>query len=364
MEVKSVYIHIPFCKSICSYCDFCKVFYHEKMVDEYLENLEKEILTDYKGEKIETLYIGGGTPSSLSIKQLEKLFEIVRSIDLSLLKEFTFEVNPEDIEEEKLVLLKKNRVNRVSIGHETHFLKYLHLLERKKNLSKEKCALVKKYFSNISVDLMYGFKNQTLDEIKEELDYILSLDVTHISTYSLILEEHTKLFIRSYDRLEEDMDANIYAYIQKTLEKNGFSQYEISNFAKSGYESLHNLVYWNNEKYYGFGTGASGYLENRYTNTKSITKYLKGNNEKEIEILSKQDEMVYEAILGLRKVEGINKNTFFHKFGCTVEQSFDIIDLMKKSLLEQTQDSIRIPKDKLYLENQILIQFLEVKDYE
>lgn len=364
MEVKSVYIHIPFCKSICSYCDFCKVFYHEQMVDEYLENLEKEVLKDYKGEKVETFYIGGGTPSSLSIKQLEKLFQIVEYFDLSKLKEFTFEVNPEDIEEEKLVFLKKNRVNRISIGHESHFPKYLELLERKMSLSREACLLVKKYFSNISVDLMYGFNGQTLDEVEKELDYILSLGISHISTYSLILEEHTRLFIRNYERLEDDIDAKIYEMIQKKLETNGFYQYEISNFSKTGFESLHNLVYWNNEKYYGFGVGASGYLKNRYTNTRSITEYLKGNNKKEAENLSKQDEMVYEAILGLRKIEGINKKSFFDKFGCTVEQSFDIMDLFDCLLLEDTGDYIRIPKEKLYLENQILIRFLEVKNHD
>ena len=363
-KVFSVYIHIPFCKSICSYCDFCKVFYHEKLVDEYLESLEKEVLANYKGDKIETVYIGGGTPSSLSIKQLEKLFEIVKIFDLSILKEFTFEVNPEDIEEEKLAILKKNLVNRISIGHETKFRKYLELLERKKSFTKEDFRLVQKYFSNISVDLMYGFKGEEIDEVKEEIDYILSLGVTHISTYSLILEEHTKLFIKDYERLEDDIDAKIYTYLQEVLEQNGFYQYEISNFSKNGYESLHNLVYWNNEKYYGFGVGAAGYLENRYTNTKSITKYLRGNNKKEIEILSKQDEMVYEAILGLRKVEGIKKQTFVDKFGCTVEQSFDIIELIEKNMLEETEEFIRIPKDKLYLENQILITFLEVKEHE
>jgi len=364
MEVKSVYIHIPFCKQICSYCDFCKVFYHEKLVDEYLERLKTEILENYQNEKIETLYIGGGTPSALSFKQLEKLFEIIRILDLSLLKEFTFEVNPEDIVEEKLIFLKKHQVNRISIGHETKFLKYLKQMERKKNLSKDACSLVKKYFSNISVDLIYGFKNQTLKEIKEEIDYILSLDITHISTYSLMLEEHTKLFIKNYERIDEEQDAKMYAYIQKKLEKHGFYQYEVSNFSKKGYPSLHNLTYWNNERYYGFGCGAAGYLKKRYTNTKSITKYLKGENNKEEENLGKKEEMIYEAILGLRKVEGMKKQVFLDKFGCTIEQSFDIMELLEKKMLEETKEFIRIPKDKLYLENQILINFLEVKENE
>ena len=359
----SVYIHIPFCRKICSYCDFCKIFYNEKLVDQYLIALQKEIEDIYKKEKIHTIYIGGGTPSSLTIDQLEKLFQIIKIFDQVNLKEFTIEVNPdEDLTEKKLELFKKNGVSRISIGHQTKHKKYLQQLGRTSCVTKEKIELIKKYFNNVNVDLMYGFKGQTRKEFLEDLKYILQLDVPHISTYSLILEEHTKLFIEKYQRLDEEQDAWMYQKVQKTLEKQGFHQYEISNFSKKGYASFHNLVYWNNENYYGFGLGASGYIGNtRYTNTRSIYKYLQKERVLEEEILSKQEKMMYEMILGLRKTEGVSKRRFLEKYGCNIEQIFDIMDLMNQNILREKNEYLFIPKDYLYRQNQILIHFLEVR---
>lgn len=362
-SVRSVYIHIPFCKRICSYCDFAKVFYNEKLVSDYLVSLRKEILEFYGDEKVETIYIGGGTPSSLSIDLLEELFDIISIIDKSCLAEFTIEVNPEDISLEKLELFKERGVNRISIGHQTCNLKYLIALNRKSYITREQIGLVKKYFSNISVDLMYGFSNQTEEELLEDLDYIISLDVSHISTYSLILEEHTKLFIDKYKRLDDDSDAKFYGIIQDRLKNAGYNQYEISNFSKCGFESLHNLTYWNNFEYYGFGVGASGYIDGiRYSNTKSVTSYIRGINKREEILLSKNDKMVYEMILGLRKTNGVCKEEFFNKYSCTIEQAFDIMDLVDKNLIEDCETSFRISDKYLYLENQILVNFLEVHD--
>lgn len=360
-RVKAIYIHIPFCKRICSYCDFTKVFYNEKLVLKYLDRLEEEIISNYKGEKIETIYIGGGTPSSLSINELERLFEIIKRFDKSNLVEFTIEVNPEDINEDKLKLFKDNGINRISIGHETCDKNRLIELNRTSPVAKEQIELVKKYFDNINVDLMYGFNNQTRNEFLNDLDYILSLDIPHISTYSLILEEHTKLFVDRYERLDDDTDSLFYKLIQDRFESVGLNQYEISNFAKLGYESKHNLTYWNNLEYYGFGVGASGYIDNiRYTNTKSITSYIKGMLNREEEILTEEDKMIYEMILGLRKSEGVSKKMFFDKYSCTIEQTFDIMSLIRDKLLEEDNDYIKIPKDYLYLENAILTHFLEV----
>lgn len=338
------------------------MFYQEKLVDQYLESLQKEILEIYQEETIETLYIGGGTPSSLNIEQLAKLLEITNIFKKEKLKEFTIEMNSEDITEEKLLLFKKYNINRISIGHQTKHPKYLKELERSSYISKEQIELVKKYFDNINVDLMYGFYKQTKKEFIEDLTYILELEVPHISTYSLILEEHTKLFIQKYQRLGEDQDAKFYQLIQKTLNNHGLQQYEISNFSKPGYESKHNIAYWNNQQYYGFGLGASGYIQNiRYTNTRSMNQYLKGNRILDQEVLNKEDIMIYEMILGLRKVEGVSKKKFLSKFGCNIEQTFDIIDIMNQDLLKIQGDYLYIPKEYLYRENQILIHFLEVK---
>jgi len=361
-KVKSIYIHIPFCKKICSYCDFCKFFYNEELVDQYLDALQKEIQESYQKEQIETIYIGGGTPSALNIKQLQKLFQIIEIFNKEHVKEFTVEMNPEDIVEEKLNLFKKNGVNRISIGHQTKHAKYLEELGRTACVSKKQIRLVKKYFHNISVDLMYGFQNQTQEEFLEDLNYLLELDIPHVSTYSLILEEHTKLFINKYQRLEEEQDAQMYKKIQEILENNGFLQYEISNFSKEGYASKHNLVYWNNQEYYGFGLGASGYLKNiRYTNTRSLNQYLKGKRILEKEVLTKEDTMIYEMILGLRKTEGVSKRHFLSKFGCNIEQTFDIMNMMNQKMLKIEGEYLFIPKEYLYRENQILIHFLEVK---
>ncbi len=358
---RAVYIHIPFCRNICSYCDFCKMYYNEKMVNDYLEALKKEIEEVYQKDQIKTIYIGGGTPSVLTLEQLKKLFSLLKIFPKEELEEFTIEMNPEDITEEKLQLFSENKVTRISIGHQTKHLKYRKELNRTSIVTKEQIKLVKKYFQNVNVDLMYGFQKETKEELLEDISYLLELQVPHISTYSLILEEHTKLYINSYKRLEEDIDAEFYSFLQDILEKNGYHQYEISNFAKEEYFSKHNLTYWNNEEYYGFGLGASSYLNSiRSTNTRSINQYLIGNRVLEKEILTKEDKMIYEMILGLRKTEGVEGKSFFEKYGCNIENSFDIIDLENLGYLKKKNGYLYIPKEYLYLENTILIHFLEV----
>jgi len=361
-STKSLYIHIPFCKHICSYCDFCKMYYNEELVDKYLESLDKELNSIYKEEELDTIYIGGGTPSSLSIKQLEKLFSILGKVKTSSNLEFTFEANINDINSDLLDALVKNKVNRISIGIETVNPKYLKLMERNhtKEEVEEKINLVKKYFFNINVDFMYGFNNQTIEELKGDLDFFKDLDVPHISIYSLILEPNTKLFINNMTPLDEEIESNMYFYIINYLKDLGYNHYEVSNFSKSGYESRHNLVYWNNEHYYGMGLGASGYIDNiRYTNTRSINKYLLGNYVLDKTIVNEQINMENEMILGLRKIEGVNKNDFFKKFGKSIEEVFDVDNLIKDKLLVDKDGYLFIPIDKMYLQNSILVNFIK-----
>ncbi len=277
-SVHSVYIHIPFCDKICSYCDFIKVFYNEKYIEEYLLALEEEINNNYNGEKIETIYIGGGTPTSLKISELKKLFNILKIFKLNDNYEFTVECNIESLTKEKLDLLKKNNVNRLSIGIQTFNEKNLKYLNRFH--TKEEVFAKIKYakdigFNNINIDLIYALKNETLDDLKKDIDLFLELDINHISTYSLIIEPHTKLYIYNENNIDDDLDYEMYKYICKKLKENNFIHYEISNFSKRGFESKHNLTYWNNLQYYGFGLGASGFINNiRYTNTKNMNKYL------------------------------------------------------------------------------------------
>ena len=357
----SVYIHIPFCQSICSYCAFTKFFYNEKQVDLYLDSLNKEIQEKYKGEIIKTIYIGGGTPSSLNINELNKLFEIIKIFKLADDLEFTIEVNPESIDLEKIKLFKANKVNRISMGVESTLTKNLKYLKRNHdfNISLEKINLIKKYISNINVDLIYGLKNQTLKDLEEDILNILSLDITHISTYSLMIEDNTYLKIMNEKNISEDLDYEMYELIIKKLKEKGFNHYEISNFSKIGYESKHNLVYWNNLPYYGFGISASGYIDNyRYTNTLSLKKYFAGNYLDNKEILSNKDIISYALILGFRKISGINKSEFLKRYKVNIIDLYNIKNLIESGLIVDNGSNLSISYDKIYVENSILINFV------
>lgn len=365
--LRSVYIHIPFCSNICSYCDFAKVLYNKKIIDKYLDCLEIEIKNNYKNEKIHTIYIGGGTPSSLSVDELKHLFNIIKIFNLNNSYEFTFECNIENIDREKLEFLYDNGVNRLSIGIQTFNKKYLKFLNRNHTKKEvfEKISLAKKIgFNNINIDLIYALKHQSLKELKEDIDMFLSLDINHISTYSLIIEPHTLLYINKEDNINEELDLEMYNLICETLKQNGFNHYEISNFAKDGYESKHNLTYWNNEQYYGFGLGASGYIKNiRYTNTRNLSKYLKCDLNRSIKKISFNEMVENEFILGFRKINGINIKKFRKKYKIDILKIDIIKYLLNSNDLVIINDNIMINKDKLYIENDILWRFLDV-DYQ
>ena len=357
--IKSVYIHIPFCDQICSYCDFCKMFYSENLVDKYLEELKREIEKNYKNELIETLYIGGGTPSSLSLKQLTRLFEIIKIFNLSQNIEFTFECNL-NINYEKLELLFKNKVNRLSFGVQSFNEKNLKFLNR--NHNKEDIFNVienakKIGFKNINIDLIYALPNQTLKELENDLDLFLKLDVSHISTYSLIIEPNTIIYNNKINNIDEELDYKMYELINKKLKD--YNHYEISNFSKKGYESKHNLTYWNNLEYYGFGLSSSSYINNiRYDNTRSINEYLKGNyilNKEEIDLNKKLE---YEFILGFRKIKGINIKDFYNKYNINILDNEIIKKLIKENKLINDNENIYINPKYIYVENSILQEFI------
>lgn len=360
--MKSVYIHIPFCKSICSYCDFCKLFYHGPWVTQYLNSLLLEIQDKYMGEKIKTIYIGGGTPSSLSVKELKYLFEIVGKFDLVEDAEFTFECNLNDINEDLLNILKENGVNRLSIGIESFnkdklkFMERFHTYEEAENAINLARNLG---FNNINVDLMYGIPGETVKDLKKDLELILKLEPDHISTYSLIVEDNTKISNAGVLPISEELDASMYEEICECLDSKNYIHYEVSNFSKAGKESLHNLTYWNNEEYYGFGLGASGYVHGvRYENTRSITKYFKGEYLKSEEMLSKEDKMYNELMLGFRKMKGINLKEFFIKYEVNMQEAFDLKEVLKEKELLVSGEYIYVNPDYIYVMNEILIKIL------
>ncbi len=308
--IKSCYIHIPFCKKICSYCDFCKIYYNEIYINKYLDALEKEIDTYYKGELLDTLYIGGGTPSSLSLDELNRLFNILKKLNTSDKLEFTIECNIEDITEDKLKLFKDNCINRISIGIESFNEDNLKFMNRP-SINLDKLNLAKKYFDNINIDLIYALPNETLEILNSDLDKVLEFNPKHISIYSLIIENNT--MIRDLEPIDDELDYEMYKLICDRL--SNYHHYEISNFAIPGYESKHNLTYWNNDEYYGFGMGASGYTNNiRYTNTKSINHYIKNEFNRVEEHLNSLDKEKYELIMGFRKLSGINLNIYKEKY--------------------------------------------------
>lgn len=360
--MSSVYIHIPFCKSICSYCDFTKILYKEELVDPYLNSLSNEIEDAYGKEEINTLYIGGGTPSSLSSSGLNTLFKLIQKFNLSDNLEFTFECNIEDVNAELLEKLKEMGVNRLSIGIESFNAEKLKFMNRKASFKdvEAKISLARMHgFNNINLDLMYGIPNETFRDLKKDLKLFLKLSPEHISTYSLIIEEHTMCKVREDENIDPEVEIKMYEYIRKKLKKKGYVHYEISNFSLPGKESKHNLVYWNNEEYYGFGLGAAGYTNGfRYENTHSMTDYINGKYKKEESLISKSETMENEIMLGLRKIKGINLQEFYDKYGINLQEAFPVKPLIKNKELIYEDGYIRINPKYIYVMNEILLKLI------
>lgn len=357
----SIYIHIPFCNSICTYCDFCKIFYNKKYINDYLNNLEQEIKVRYKSEIVNTIFIGGGTPSSLDDEELIRLMNIIEIFKLNDNYEFTVECNIESITENKLKIMKKYGVNRISIGVESFDNSIIKLLGRN-HMKKDvynKMEIVKRYFSNINIDLIYAAYDD-INILKSDIDCFLKLDIPHISTYSLIIEDNTMLKINGMKNIDEDIDYEMYKYIEDTLEKNNYIHYEISNYAKNGYQSKHNLVYWNNEEYYGFGLSSTSYINNeRITNTKNLRNYLNGKYIGTSISEDKEIKMENEVMLGLRKLDGIDLDRFKDKFNVSLEDIYNIDNLISEGYLVKEDNYIKINKKYMYISNEIIVRILE-----
>ncbi|HEO6330910.1 TPA: oxygen-independent coproporphyrinogen III oxidase [Streptococcus agalactiae] len=368
----SAYVHIPFCTQICYYCDFSKVFIKNQPVDAYLQALIREFRS-YDITELRTLYIGGGTPTSISAVQLDYLLtELSRDLNLNTLEEFTIEANPGDLTVDKIEVLQKSAVNRVSLGVQTFNDKHLKRIGRSHNEAQIYStidALKTAGFQNISIDLIYALPGQTMDDVRSNVAKALSLNIPHLSLYSLILEHHT-VFMNKMRRGKlhlptEDLEAEMFEYIISEMERNGFEHYEISNFTKPGFESRHNLMYWDNVEYYGVGAGASGYLDGiRYRNRGPIQHYLKGVSEGNArlskEVLSKNEMMEEELFLGLRKKEGVSIGKFEQKFGTSFEKRYGQIvqELQSDGLLKENNGFIQMTKKGLFLGDTVAEKFI------
>ena len=368
----SAYVHIPFCTQICYYCDFSKVFIKNQPVDAYLEHLIQETRS-YEIGKLRTLYIGGGTPTALSAQQLAYLLtELPKVMDLSEVEEFTIEANPGDLDPDKIVVLKESQVNRVSLGVQTFDNKMLKKIGRshqEQDIYDNIRHLKQAGFDNISIDLIYALPGQTMDQVKENVAKAIDLDIPHMSLYSLILENHT-VFMNRMRRgklplPKEELEAEMFEYIIEELEKAGFEHYEISNFSKPGFESQHNLVYWDNAEYYGLGAGASGYVDGiRYKNHGPIRHYLEaveaGKARITEEHLTLEEKMEEELFLGLRKKTGVSKARFEEKFGVSFDQRYGqvVASLTEQGLLVPDDKQVRMTKRGLFLGDTVAEKFI------
>lgn len=361
--MKGLYVHIPFCNSICSYCDFPKIIAKDDLKEAYINKLIIE-LDLYKNYNVDTIFIGGGTPNSLPLKLLEKLLNKLDEFNNDVI-EYTIELNPELINEDLVKLLSKHKINRVSMGVQTFNEKLLKFLGRKHTKSDiiNSLTLLRKYnINNINLDLMFGIPYQTKEDINNDIEQVLSLDIKHISYYCLILEDRTILKYQLDKKLieipDDDFDADNYYFIKNKLENNGFIHYETSNYSKCGYESIHNLKYWDSKEYIGVGAGASGYLDSyRYDNNRIITKYLESCI-LDKEFISDEEKKKEFFMLGLRKIEGVSIKEYKDRFNSDPFKDFKLDELIKNNLIVKEDDYIKIKSDKLFLANQILIEFV------
>lgn len=325
-----IYIHIPFCKQKCYYCDF--ISYSDKcnQISNYIDSLIKEIEGfDFSNYKVTSIYIGGGTPSYVDSKYIKQILtKLHKKVDFKEV-EITIEVNPGTVTRKKLQDYKEQGINRISIGLQSTKDRLLRQIGRIHTYQEflEAYYLAKEVgFKNINVDLMLGLPNQTIQDLKESLNKIIELNPNHVSVYSLIVEEETKiaklLQEGKIELPEEEQERNMYWYVKNLLELNGYHHYEISNFAKEGKESRHNMNCWNQEEYIGFGVAAHSYINNvRFSNTSNIEEYIENMNDanyqKNVTIEEKQtleDKKNEFMMLGFRKLDGVNISKFKEKF--------------------------------------------------
>ncbi|SFE28652.1 radical SAM family heme chaperone HemW [Alteribacillus iranensis] len=383
MTARAVYVHIPFCTHICYYCDFNKFFIKDQPVDEYIDMLNKEVDEAFKGDEdnhssLHSIYIGGGTPTALTTAQLRRVIKNVTRHVPDVEKngfEFTVEVNPGEADVEKLQAMRELGVNRLSIGVQSfddHLLKKIGRAHTAGEAERTIALAKQAGFTNISIDLMFGLPDQTIQLWEQSIDKAVALDVTHVSAYSLKIEKKT-MFYNWYQRgqlnlLSEDTEAEMYDLLMSKLEKAGFSAYEISNFARNGYESKHNKTYWKNEEYYGFGAGAHGYLQSvRYANVGPLPHYIdilkkQTHARKDSHTVTSQEQMEEEMFMGLRMREGVSDRVFKSKYGLSYMEVFGeaVEELTENGLLEKNKEIIYLTDKGRLLGNEVFEKFIMV----
>lgn len=373
----AVYIHIPFCTNKCHYCDFNSYVLKGQPVREYLDALEREMELTVKLQppgEVETIFVGGGTPTVLLPDQMEHFLKLVKTYfptDNPEL-EFSMEANPGTTDEGKLAVMKAGGVNRISFGVQSFNNELLASIGRIHNTDDVYRSIEnarKLGFNNLSIDLMFGLPKQTTSIMNATLDEALALDLQHYSIYSLKVEENT-LFHTLYHKNQlplpsEEEEVEMYLLIMRRLKEAGYHQYEISNFAKPGYSSKHNTMYWRNRFYYGLGAGAHGYMKGqRHVNTKGIKEYIEATRKglpiiQQFEV-SRQEAMEDFMMVGLRMLDGVREADFHAQFGVAIETVFSetLERFMRLKLLERTDMGYRLSEQGILLGNEVFAAFL------
>lgn len=373
MKETSLYIHIPFCKQKCLYCDFPSYAGKEKFMEEYIEALNKEILNKTEQYVINSIFIGGGTPSYLKDSSLRSLLITLNKLNLKENLEFTIECNPGTLSREKLELMKKYNINRMSIGLQStknSILKEIGRIHSYEEFKSNYFLAREIGFNNINVDLMFGLPKQKLEDWKESLEEVVKLEPEHISAYSLIIEEGT-LFYKLYEEHklelpEENQEREMYISTKKILNRHGYHHYEISNFSKHGKECFHNKVYWECKEYLGMGVSASSFIDNKRTkNIDDIQEYMwKINNNQsvveEIHVNDIKDNMEEFMFMGLRMIEGISINEFKNRFSKDINEVYqDVIEKnIEKELLICNSERLFLSEKGIEISNYVMSDFI------
>ena len=359
--IQSAYVHVPFCQTICSYCDFMRRMYDDTKARQWLEQIVKEIDCKIKGP-LKTLYVGGGTPNALSIDLFYKLFEILSQY-VAPETEFSVEINPELLSDEKIDILSRFKVNRISMGVQSFSDDLLKMMNRHHNESMVRDCIHRLYkagIHDISIDLLYGLPDQSMESWHRDLQKAVSLPIQHISLYSLTIEENSVFGKKGICKADDDQEYEMYRWAIQFLQEQGFWQYEIANFARKGHESKHNQVYWHYEDFHGIGCGASGKESwGRYDNTRSFEQYLKSGPTPEKTALSKEEQMFECVMMGLRLRRGIDLEAFHQKYHVLLQEQF--ASALKKHLNKDLlieDNHLKTTDEGKFVLHDILIDFL------
>lgn len=374
---QAVYIHIPFCTNKCFYCDFNSYVLKNQPVMEYLQGLEREMertVQEVPPGEIKTIFVGGGTPTVLKPDEMAYFLKTVRTYfpDWSDEIEFSMEANPGTTDLEKLSVMREGGVNRVSFGVQSFNNGLLERIGRIHDTDDVYQSLenaCKAGFDNMSIDLMFGLPNQTVEMLAESVDRALELNLPHYSIYSLKVEENT-LFHTMYKKNQlplpsEDEELQMYLLLMDRMKKAGYEQYEISNFAKPGFHSRHNMAYWLNEDYYGLGAGAHGYMaRQRHMNIKGVNPYTEATKEGlprlETFVVPKEEAMEDFMMVGLRVLSGVSEQHFKEQFGLSIEDVFakPLHKMLDAGLLDKTEAGYRLSEKGLLFGNDVFGEFI------